>query len=59
MQIQQNKASEWSITSDIEYATQASNLYTDTLVGLIGYFQNSASDSDEVISLLDRTQQGF
>jgi hypothetical protein len=31
----------------------------ETLVGLIGYFQNSASDSDEIISLLDRTQQGF
>lgn len=28
-------------------------------MGLIGYFQNSASDSDEVISLLERTQHGF
>jgi hypothetical protein len=28
-------------------------------VGLIGFFQNSASDSDEIISLLDRTQHGF
>ena len=28
-------------------------------MGLIGYFQNSASDSDEIISLLDRAQHGF